>query len=113
MLVPRWGQGRTKEILLRLGLIENVDKEGEQTAPNLDSRNERGGGDEGIHTADQRGAASWLDLHPINKTITTTLSGGDVGDEPVPRKEPAGMKKIDEIKHRGVTEEQEDHVEAM
>jgi hypothetical protein len=112
VLVLRWGQGRTEKVL-RVGLIEDIDDEGKHTMPNLDSGDERGGGDKGICTANQRGVASWHDLHPIDKTITTILSRGNVGDEPVPRKEPAGMEKVDEIKHRGVAGEREDHVEVM
>jgi hypothetical protein len=111
-LAPRWGQGRTEEIPLRPGLVEDVDEEGEHAAPNLDGGDERGGGDKGIRTADQRGAASWHDLHPIDKTVAATLSGGDIRDEPVPRKEPAGMEEVNEIENRGVAGEREDHVEA-
>jgi hypothetical protein len=92
---PRWGRGRTEEIPRRLGLVEDVDDEGEHTVPNLDGGDEGGGGDEGIHTANQRGAASRHDLHPIDKTVAAALSGGDVRNEPVPRKEPAGMEKVD------------------
>jgi hypothetical protein len=40
----------------------------------------------------------------------TTLSGGDIRDEPVPQKKPAGIEKVDKIENRGVTGEQEDHV---
>jgi hypothetical protein len=102
---PRWGQSRTEEIPLRPGVIEDVDEESEHAVPNLDGGDEGGGGDEGICTANQRGAASWHDLHPIDKTIVATLSSGKVRDEPVPRKEPAGMKKIDKIENRGVAGE--------
>jgi hypothetical protein len=104
-LAPRWGRGRTEEILHRPGLVKDVDEEGEHAAPNLNSGDEGGRGDEGIRTADQRGVASRHDLHPIDKTVAATLSGGDVRDEPVPRKEPAGMEEVNEIENRGVTGE--------
>jgi hypothetical protein len=96
-----------------VGLVEDIDEESEHAAPNLDGRDEGGGGDEGICTADQRGMASRHDLHPIDKAIVATLSGGDVGDKLVPQKEPVGMEKVDKIEHRGVMGEQEDHVEVI
>jgi hypothetical protein len=44
-------------------------------------------------------------LDPINKAAIGALGCGDKREEPVPRKEPAGVEKVDEVKNRGITQE--------
>jgi hypothetical protein len=43
-----------------------------------------------------------VEFDPIDIAPIRVLGGGDVGDEPVPREEPAMMEKVVDVKHRGV-----------
>jgi hypothetical protein len=43
-----------------------------------------------------------VELDPIDIAPISMLGGGDVGDEPVPREEPATTKEVVDVEYRGV-----------
>jgi hypothetical protein len=99
---PRWGQGRTEEVPRGTSVIEDIKNEDEHTPLDLGSGYEESGGDKLECILHEVHVPLGCELHPVNSAAGGTLGHGDERKEPVPRKEPARVKVIDNVENQGV-----------
>jgi hypothetical protein len=85
--------------------VEDVEDKNEHTLLDLGSRYKGSGGNKLERTLHQVHVPLGRELYPVDEAAVSTLSCGHKGEEPVPRKEPVGVEKVDDVKHRGVARE--------
>jgi hypothetical protein len=82
--------------------IEDRKNKGKHHPLNFDSRDARGRRNELEGRTHQVHMALTVELDPIDIAPICALGGSDMGDEPVPREEPATTEKVVDVEYRGV-----------
>jgi hypothetical protein len=82
--------------------VEDGKNKGEHHLLNFDSGDARGWRNELEGRTHQVHMALTVELDPIDIAPISTLGGGDMGDESVPREEPATTKEVVDVEYRGV-----------
>jgi hypothetical protein len=95
-------RGGLEELLQGEVAVEDGKNKGEHHLLNFDSGDARGQRNELEGRTYQVHMALAVELDPINIAPICVLGGSDVGDEPVPREEPAMTKEVVDVEYRGV-----------
>jgi hypothetical protein len=95
-------RGGLKELPWGEVTVEDRKNKGEHHPLNFDSGDARGQRNELEGQTHQVHMALAVELDPIDITPICALGSSDVGDEPVPREEPAMTKEVVDVEYRGV-----------